>query len=51
MEAPGAGVGTLSHLAPKPQPALVDAMVSQVEGVLGPVACRQEAGVCVGSTG
>lgn len=36
-------VGTLSHLVLKPQPALVDAMVSQVEGVLGPVACRQEA--------
>lgn len=40
-------MGTLSHLAPEPQPALVDAMLSQVEGVLDPVACRQEAGVCV----
>lgn len=38
------------YLALLPQPAPVDAMVSQVEGVLGPVACRQEAGG-VGSTG
>lgn len=43
---PDAGVGTLSHLVLEPRPALVDAMVSQVEGGLGPVACRQEAGGC-----
>lgn len=46
MGAPDAGVGTQSHLALEPQPALVDAMVSQAEGVLGPKACIQEAGGC-----